>query len=193
MYQNKLVLLLLLLVSCVPKPKPILPIPENGKDYVKRVMVACNAHLSDARKEILAEQISAVGETYFPEESDRRWYYFLICIESKFQTEAKSPVGAIGLTQIMPRFANDFAKSCNLGTLDPKDLGDSQVNLMVGACHFRELMDYYKKDPTLALAAYNSGLDSSTVKKAASADIRNGQPETIAYLASAFILEHRMN
>jgi soluble lytic murein transglycosylase-like protein len=156
-------------------------------------MTACNANLSAARREILAEQIRVVGEAFFAKKEERRWYYFLICIESKFQNEARSPVGAVGLTQVMPKYASEFAKACQLGALEPKDLNDSQVNLMVGACRFRELMVHYSGDPTLALAAYNSGLDSPTVRKAVTSDVRQGHPETVGYLAAAFILEQRMN
>jgi hypothetical protein len=201
MYLNKLILLVLVLTSCVakqttkvapqePAPKPSIP---AGRVYVQRVMTACNANLSAARREILAEQIRVVGEAFFPKEDERRWYYFLICIESKFQNEARSPVGAVGLTQVMPKYASEFAQACQLGALEPKDLNDSQVNLMVGACRFRELMVHYNGDPTLALAAYNSGLDSPTVRKAVTSDVRQGHPETVGYLAAAFILEQRMN
>jgi soluble lytic murein transglycosylase-like protein len=53
-------------------------------------------------------------------------------------------------------------------------------------------MVYYEGDPTLALAAYNSGLNSPTVRKAAASDIRTGHPETVGYLAAAFVLEQRL-
>jgi hypothetical protein len=165
---------------------------SEGKLYVQKVMDACGAKLSSAKREILAEQIRLVGEAYFKQKEEQHWFYFLICIESKFNSEARSPVGATGLTQVMPRYANEFAKSCGLGELDGKDLLDSQVNLLVGACRFRELMLHYEGDPTLALAAYNSGMDSSTVRKAASSDVRTGHPETVGYLAAAFVLEQRM-
>lgn len=179
-------------------PGPALPPAEaeqvaSGKDYVLKVMEACNAKLSEAKANILAEQIRVVGEAYFEDLSQRKWFYFLICIESKFQNEARSPVGAVGLTQVMPKYAQEFADSCKLGQLDPKDLADSQVNLMVGACHFRQLMEYYKGEVPLALAAYNSGLNSPTVRKAAASDIRTGHPETVGYLAAAFVLNQRMN
>lgn len=195
---NRLILIFLLLITgCVPRT-PVHPVESKtpivpaGKIYVQKVMGACNATLSEARKEILSEQIRMVGESFFPSEQDRHWFYFLICIESKFQNEARSPVGAIGLTQVMPKYAVEFAKACNLGALDAKDLIDSQVNLMVGACRFKELMLHYNGDPTLALAAYNSGLDSPTVRKAVTSDVRQGHPETVGYLAAAFVLEQRM-
>ena len=200
-------LLVLALTSCMAQDKeqevksgpskqdPLVPettVQAEGKLYVQRVMDACGAKLSPVKREVLAEQIRVIGESLFKQKEEQHWFYFLICIESRFNSEAKSPVGAVGLTQVMPRYANEFAKSCGLGELDPKDLVDSQVNLLVGACRFRELMLHYEGDPTLALAAYNSGLDSSTVRKAASSDVRTGHPETVGYLAAAFVLEQRM-
>jgi hypothetical protein len=166
-------------------------IPE-GRLYVQSVMDACNAKVSPAKREILAEQIRLVGEAFFPKNEERKWFYFLICIESRFNNESRSPVGATGLTQVMPKYAPEFAKACGIGEIDPKDLADSQVNLIVGACRFKELMLHYKGDPALALAAYNSGLDSPTVRKTASLDVRTGHPETIGYLAAAFVLNQRM-
>ena len=116
----------------------------------------------------------------------------LICIESRFNNSARSTAGAVGLTQVMSKYAPEFAKACGLGELDPADLADSQVNLLVGACRFKELMTYYSGDPTLALAAYNSGQDSPTVRKAASSDVRSGHPETVGYLAAAFVMQQRV-
>lgn len=166
--------------------------PE-GRLYVQKVMDACGVKVSQAKREILAEQVRLVGEAFFPKEQERKWFYFLICIESRFNNEARSTAGAVGLTQVMPKYAQEFAKACGIGELDPKDLADSQVNLIVGACRFRELMTYYEGDPALALAAYNSGLNSPTVRKTASSDVRTGHPETVGYLAAAFVLNQRMN
>lgn len=173
--------------------QPAAELVPEGRLYVQSVMDACNAKLSPAKREILSEQIRVVGESFFAKVEERKWFYFLICIESKFNNEARSPVGATGLTQVMPKYAPEFAKACGIGEIDPKDLADSQVNLIIGACRFKELMVHYKGDPALALAAYNSGLDSPTVRKTASLDVRTGHPETIGYLAAAFVLNQRMN
>lgn len=180
-------------VILMPPPPPSLESQvSEGQRYVQKVMTACGAKLSEAKVLILSSQIYTVAKQIFQEDSDRRWFYTLICIESRFNNEARSPVGAIGLTQVMPQYAKEFAKACGLGELDAKDLADSQVNLLVGACRFKELMLFYEGDVTLALAAYNGGMNSPTVKKVAASDIRTGHPETVGYLAAAFVLEQRM-
>lgn len=172
--------------------KPTVPEIPAGRIYVQKVMDACGARMSEAKRSVLSEQIRMVGESLFLIEAERKWFYLLICIESRFNNAARSTAGAVGLTQVMPRYAPEFARACGLGELDPADLADSQVNLLVGACRFKELMVYYEGDPTLALAAYNSGRDSPTVRKAASSDVRSGHPETVGYLAAAFVMNQRV-
>lgn len=204
---NLLPLVLIMTVACTEAPPPEVKVEEPviqepvkevvpeippGRIYVQKVMDACGAKMSTAKRLVLSEQIRMVGESLFPVEAERKWFYLLICIESRFNNAARSTAGAVGLTQVMPRYAPEFAKACGLGELDPADLADSQVNLLVGACRFKELMTYYSGDPTLALAAYNSGQDSPTVRKAASSDIRTGHPETVGYLAAAFVMEQRV-
>lgn len=185
-----------------PVPVPIKPAaaptieaaaPEVlDEQYLVRLMGACGSSLTEVMQKVRAGQLLTVGNEVFPNVEHRRWFYYMVCMESRFNQAARSPVGATGLTQVMPKFAQEFADRCNLGKLGPKDLEDSQVNLLVGACQFRHLMDYYEGDPTLALAAYNSGKDSPTVKKTKVGDVRTGAAETQGYLAAAFVLDERM-
>jgi len=70
----------------------------------------------------------------------------LVQQESAFRPDAKSPVGAMGLAQLMPGTARDLG-------VDPND---PVQNLTGGARYLRQQMDKFK-DPRLALAAYNAG------------------------------------
>lgn len=193
-----------LIPACTPSSSPLSNLPSketapavpaipSERLYIQKVMDACGAKMSEAKRNILSEQIRTVADQIFDSNPEnKRWFYILICIESRFNNDAKSTVGATGLTQVMPKYAPEFAKSCGLGAIDPKDITDSQINLLVGACRFKELMAYYSGDPTLALAAYNSGMDSQTVRKTASSDVRNANQETIGYLAAAFVLQQKL-
>jgi soluble lytic murein transglycosylase-like protein len=68
--------------------------------------------------------------------------------ESNFLPHVVSPVGAVGLTQLMPSTAASF------GLSDPRN---PKGNLEVGARYLRWLMDRYNDDLERTLAAYNAG------------------------------------
>jgi soluble lytic murein transglycosylase-like protein len=68
--------------------------------------------------------------------------------ESAFNAMAVSPVGALGLMQLMP----DVAKE--LGATDPLD---PRQNIMAGSKYLRQLLDSQGGNVRLALASYNAG------------------------------------
>jgi soluble lytic murein transglycosylase-like protein len=76
----------------------------------------------------------------------------LVKAESSFSNRATSHVGAVGLTQLMPRTAAWMEP----GTTT-RDLRDQRTNLRVGFRYLSYLMDKYKGDADLALLAYNRG------------------------------------
>jgi soluble lytic murein transglycosylase-like protein len=76
----------------------------------------------------------------------------LVRTESGFETSATSPVGAIGLTQLMPATARLFKRG-----ITRSELRNPEVNLRIGFRYLRELMDKYEGDTELALTAYNRG------------------------------------
>ena len=72
----------------------------------------------------------------------------LVRQESGFDPSARSPAGAVGLTQLMP------ATAAGLGVADPTDPAQS---LEGGARYLREQLDRFGGDEAKALAAYNAG------------------------------------
>lgn len=68
--------------------------------------------------------------------------------ESAFNAMAVSPVGALGLMQLMPEVARE------LGAEDPLD---PRENIMAGAKYLRQLLDSHRGNVKLALASYNAG------------------------------------
>ena len=76
----------------------------------------------------------------------------LVAAESSFRTAAVSPVGAIGLTQVMPATARDVEPGTSR-----TQLFDTETNLRIGFSYLRKMIDKYQGDTHLALTAYNRG------------------------------------
>ena len=73
----------------------------------------------------------------------------LVEAESSFSPDAVSPVGAVGLTQMMPSTAEWLGEG--------GDLKDPDCNLEAGAAYLSRLLDRFGGDIPKALAAYNAG------------------------------------
>jgi soluble lytic murein transglycosylase len=80
--------------------------------------------------------------------------YLLISLirqESAFVKNAKSSGGAYGLMQLQLPTARNFER------VSRKQLYDPKTNIRIGVKYFRRLLDRYKGDVQLSLAAYNAG------------------------------------
>jgi len=78
----------------------------------------------------------------------------VIQAESSYNYKAKSSAGAMGLMQLMPQTAKRFGV---------ENVWDPRQNVEGGAKYLRELLDLFRNDLKLALAAYNAG--EGAVKK----------------------------
>jgi len=81
-------------------------------------------------------------------ELDPRMIRAVMETESGFNAMAVSPVGALGLMQLMP------AVAAELGVTDPLD---PRQNIMGGSRYLRQLLDAHRGNVRLALASYNAG------------------------------------
>lgn len=76
--------------------------------------------------------------------------------ESKFEPDAVSASGAVGLMQLLPSTGQGIADRTGGNSWTPGDLLDPELNVRYGAWYLRHLLDKYG-DEQLALAAYNAG------------------------------------
>ena len=97
----------------------------------------------------LAADIHAAAQA---EGIEPRTAFGLVKAESSFRTRVVSPVGAVGLTQLLPSTARWIVPGTSRG-----DLMQPETNLRVGFKYLRHLMDQYNGDEKLALTAYNRG------------------------------------
>lgn len=115
------------------------------------------------RAEILAMIDRAAGHSGI----DRDLVHALIAAESGYDPAAVSPVGAIGLMQLMPGTAADY------GISSPAVLFDPETNVHIGLRHLERLLAKFGQIGP-AVVAYNAGEGTLT----------NGetlQPETLRY------------
>lgn len=99
----------------------------------------------------------------------------LVKVESQFNEKATSPVGAVGLTQLMPATAGYFQKG-----ITKKQLYDRETNLRIGFRYLRTLINQYEGDLKLALLVYNRGPAAVERARSAGLDPANGYDRMVA-------------
>lgn len=93
--------------------------------------------------------------------------------ESLYNPEALSPVGAIGLMQLMPTTAQLVAKKIGMNSFERDDLFIAEVNIQLGVKYVGQLLREYEGKAIHVIAAYNAG--PNAVKRWAA---KNGHRET---------------
>jgi soluble lytic murein transglycosylase len=77
--------------------------------------------------------------------------------ESEFYPLARSPVGALGLMQLMPATARHSAQKIGLPFSRDRLTSDPDYNIRLGQAYLKELLEQFDGSYILALAAYNAG------------------------------------
>ena len=77
--------------------------------------------------------------------------------ESAYQPDARSPVGARGLMQLMPATAKLVTKRARLPASYAGQLNDPKINIQLGSYHLAWLIERFNGQRPLAIAAYNAG------------------------------------
>lgn len=105
-----------------------------------------------SRYGVAAGMAGHVFDAAMAEGIDPELAFRLVRLESDFNPRATSPVGAVGLTQLMPSTAKFFEKG-----VTRERLYDPKLNLRVGFRYLRTLMDQYHGNAKIALLVYNRG------------------------------------
>jgi len=88
---------------------------------------------------------------------DPSWAYAVVRQESAFASDAHSPVGAMGLMQIMPSTGRLIARDLNTRLRNKMQLLDVNTNIRFGISYLRKVMNRFDDNTVLATAAYNAG------------------------------------
>jgi len=88
---------------------------------------------------------------------DKRFLLSIMRTESFYNREARSPVGAVGLMQIMPYTALKIARLLDDEGFEVESLAEPQTSITYGAYYLDRLLRHYGGNPYVAAAAYNGG------------------------------------
>lgn len=102
--------------------------------------------------------------------------------ESRYDHKAKSPVGAIGLMQIMPETGQWIANQMELKDYKTEDLFTSRTNIRMGCWYVGELYHEFQGNMALVMMAYNAGRGQTAAwMEQHNWDYNFNQPEKIPY------------
>ncbi len=102
--------------------------------------------------------------------------------ESEFRTDAGSPVGALGLMQLMPGTAQDVAEDLGLPYSRGRLTSDWEYNLALGAEYLARLEEEFGPSPVFIAAGYNAGPRRPRDWIAGRGDPRAGEIDVIDWI-----------
>jgi soluble lytic murein transglycosylase len=93
---------------------------------------------------------------------DELLLYALIRQESRFNPDAGSIAGALGLTQVIPSTGGDIARALGDEAFAPDSLFRPHQSIRYGTSYLGAQLDEFLDAPWVALAAYNGGPSNAT-------------------------------
>lgn len=88
---------------------------------------------------------------------DSSWVFAIARQESAFMPDAKSPVGALGLMQLMPRTAKAVARKVGIKYKRSHAILNPSTNITLGSAYLKQMLERYTGQHAFATAAYNAG------------------------------------
>jgi soluble lytic murein transglycosylase len=112
----------------------------------------------------------------------------VVYTESRFDADARSQAGAVGLMQLLPETAEGIALRTGGEAFVVSDLLDPELNIRYGSWYLRTLLRKYGSEAT-ALAAYHAGQGNVDRWRAAGVAIQFA--ETRQYVADVLAAKRR--
>ncbi|MGI9591248.1 MAG: lytic transglycosylase domain-containing protein [Myxococcota bacterium] len=113
------------------------------------------------RTGLIAEEMDVLAEVIVRESRrhglEPNLVMAVMYVESRYRNFSVSPVGALGLMQVMPATGEELARQHDVLWRGPQTLFDPIVNVRLGTAYLAKLIARYEGDVATALAAYNWG------------------------------------
>jgi soluble lytic murein transglycosylase len=103
------------------------------------------------------EYEGAIGAAAQRNDLDPALVAAVIYAESRFDAQARSEHGAVGLMQLLPETAAQIARDTGGVAFVLADLDDPLINIRFGCYYLRTVLDLFGGDRVAAIAAYNAG------------------------------------
>lgn len=114
-------------------------------------------YLDDLEIRFPTAHLKQINSNARKQKVDPSWAYAVVRQESAFASDAHSPVGAMGLMQIMPSTGRLIARDLNTRLKNKLQLLDVNTNIRFGISYLRKVMNRFDDNTVLATAAYNAG------------------------------------
>lgn len=155
---------------------------QEELDETRGNLDLANAQLDKARQviryssefDIGADLATTILDVALAEGIEPGLAFRLVRVESEFNPRAVSPVGAIGLTQLMPATARYFQKG-----VTREQLFNPETNLRIGFRYLRTLIRQNDGDVKLALLVYNRGPVAVNAARAQGVSPSNGYEHAV--------------
>jgi len=119
--------------------------------------VARTGDYADLKLRFPLDHVEAVHDHARHNRLDPSHVFAVIRQESAFNKDARSPAGALGLMQLMPKTGRVTARKNRIPLSSTRNLLEVEKNIRIGSAYLREVMDRFDDNTVLATAAYNAG------------------------------------
>ena len=147
-------------VPDAPQPAPPAPPLAALPGAVPPDVALVRSHLELQRTGLVRAELDALSRTIVKEARRHELPVDLVLavmhVESRFHAFAVSPVGALGLMQILPATGRELASQQGIPWSGPQTLFDPEANVRLGVAYLKWLKGRYGRID-VALAAYNWG------------------------------------
>ncbi|MBA3498621.1 MAG: lytic transglycosylase domain-containing protein [Gemmatimonadota bacterium] len=145
-------------------------------DLLRLQLDRANAIMANSAKyQIPSDLAASIYDIALSEGIDPALGFQLVKIESNFKATARSPMDAIGYTQLQVATARFYEP----GVTEKRLMTDRELNLRVGFRFLNDLMTKFDRDAHLALLAYNRGPARVAGILARGGDPANGYSEAV--------------